>query len=92
MTRTARLSNTFLGDWEVYVVTDAPDALDWPTHRFGRSAPIPTLDQRVEALAALGYAPVGGAEWEWLELSDLGDTRVWLFASLTVRRVDGGAA
>lgn len=95
MTHSARLTNTYLGLWEVYVVPpgDIPSS-QWPAHDFARTVPIPTPNERVTALAALGYEIADEADWEWREISaDEGDEAVRLLASTTVRPVmDGGAA
>ncbi|MGF1342842.1 DUF6303 family protein [Streptomyces flavovirens] len=62
----ARMATGVYGTWELYVLTDAP-SLEWPEYEFRRVAPVPTLEERAAALAALGYEVVDGAEWEWLE-------------------------
>ncbi|MFJ9873119.1 DUF6303 family protein [[Kitasatospora] papulosa] len=52
------------GTWVLYVLADAP-CMEWPMHDFGRVTPTPTVQERVRALTALGYAVDGGPEWEW---------------------------
>ncbi|WP_391654290.1 DUF6303 family protein, partial [Streptomyces tamarix] len=59
MKPSARLSNSFAGEWELYVVTNLT-SLNWPEHSFERTGPIPTLEERADALALLGYAVVEG--------------------------------
>lgn len=86
----ARLSNSFRGEWELYVVTDRI-GLEWPEHSFGRSGPVPTVQERVDVLARLGFAPRDGVEWEWLELPAGVMDRVELLASVDVQR-RGGAS
>nr|CAH60141.1 hypothetical protein [Streptomyces tenjimariensis] len=90
MTLTARLSNGFLGGWEVYVVLHGRRGLEWPAREFGRTAPVPTLNERAAALAALGYEVEDGAVWTWQEHTYGGDERVRLFASVEVRPVQTG--
>ncbi|MEV8245898.1 DUF6303 family protein [Streptomyces rochei] len=90
MTYGARLSNSFHGEWELYVVTDRI-SLDWPEHSFGRTGPVPTLQERVDALAQLGYVLADGAVWEWQECSTGVMDRVELLASVDVQRKDGAA-
>ncbi|MEU0830493.1 DUF6303 family protein [Streptomyces sp. NPDC005969] len=79
----ARMATGVYGTWELYVLIDAP-SLEWPEHEFGRVAPMPTPEERAEALAALGYAVVDGAEWEWRETRPT-PTASHLFASIPVR-------
>ncbi|GGZ37913.1 MULTISPECIES: DUF6303 family protein [Streptomyces] len=90
MTYGARLSNSFHGEWELYVVTDRM-SLDWPEHSFGRTGPVPTVQERVDALAQLGYVLADGAVWEWQECSTGVMDRVELLASVDVQRKDGAA-
>ncbi|MBC9726207.1 DUF6303 family protein [Streptomyces sp. TRM68367] len=91
MTQYARMTNTFLGLWEVYVpLPDTPSGR-WPAHDFDRTDPIPTPQERGRALAALGYEIADGGEWQWQESTCRGDV-VRLTASVPVRPVvDGGA-
>ncbi|MFF3899124.1 DUF6303 family protein [[Kitasatospora] papulosa] len=60
----ARMATQASGTWVLYVLTDAP-CMEWPMHDFGRVTPMPTVQERVRALAAVGYAVSGGPEWEW---------------------------
>ncbi|MFI9026927.1 DUF6303 family protein [Streptomyces sp. NPDC053560] len=92
MTHSARLANTYFGEWELYVVTDSPDVADWPAHEFKDSAAITTLAERIKTLAALGYEPVPGAEWEWQELANGVMDSVELLAALDVRPAGTGDA
>ncbi|MFF9181780.1 DUF6303 family protein [Streptomyces misionensis] len=86
----ARLTNSFCGEWEVYVVTGGM-SLDWPEHPFERTGPVPTLQERVEALALLGYRVADNAEWEWQELPSGVMDRVELLASVDVEPMGGAA-
>ncbi|MEW1634501.1 DUF6303 family protein [Streptomyces sp. NPDC093801] len=91
MSHVARLTNSFMGEWELYVVTDAPTR-DWPFHEFGRTGPVPTLAERTAALTALGYESAQAGEWAWTESQNTFAERVELTASLTVRTVTAKAA
>lgn len=91
MKHSARLSNSFSGDWEVYVVSSAVPSLKWPEHDFGRGAPVPTLAERIEALAGLGYEPADGTTWQWQELVSGTTARVRLLATLDVRPIGGAS-
>ncbi|TKT01600.1 DUF6303 family protein [Streptomyces lasalocidi] len=90
MTHGARLSNSFRGEWELYVVTDLM-SLEWPEHSFGRTGPVPTVQERADALAQLGYVLADGAEWKWQELRTGAMDRVELLASVDVEPKDGAA-
>lgn len=68
---------------------------EWPVFTWPTSAPVPTTEERTEALASLGFTLAEGAEWEWCE-----DTtpeyhphpsRVSLMAAAQVRPVNEGA-
>ncbi|MFF7251669.1 DUF6303 family protein [Streptomyces microflavus] len=86
----ARLSNSFQGEWELYVVTDRT-SMEWPEHSFKRTGPVPTVQERADALTRLGYVPADSAAWEWQELPAGVMERVKLLASLDVQR-KGGAS
>ncbi|BBC95000.1 hypothetical protein SRO_3824 [Streptomyces rochei] len=86
----ARLTNSFCGEWEVYVVTGGM-TLDWPEHPFERTTPIPTLQERADALAKLGYRVADDATWEWQELPSGVMDRVELLASVDVQPIGGAA-
>ncbi|MCX4415637.1 DUF6303 family protein [[Kitasatospora] papulosa] len=60
----ARMATQASGTWVLYVLTDAP-CMEWPMHDFGRVTPMPTVQERIRALTALGYAVADGPEWEW---------------------------
>jgi hypothetical protein len=90
MTYGARLSNSFHGGWELYVITDRMN-LDWPEHSFGRTGPVPTVQERADALAQLGYVLADGAVWEWQECRTGPMDRVELLASVDVQRKDDAA-
>ncbi|WP_053914670.1 DUF6303 family protein [Streptomyces sp. TP-A0875] len=89
MRYSARISNSFAGEWELYVVTGGP-SLEWPEHFFERTGPVPTVQERADALARLGYTVVDGAVWQWQELTDDATARVALLAALDVRPIGGG--
>jgi hypothetical protein len=91
MTYGARLSNSFLGEWELYVVTEGTSSPDWPEHSFGRTGPVPTVQERADALAALGFVLADGAGWEWQEHPAGVADRVRLLAFVDVQRKDGAA-
>ncbi|MGW8795167.1 DUF6303 family protein [Streptomyces althioticus] len=79
--------------WRLYVVLYGEP--DWPTFRWERPAPVPTVAERRRALAALGYEVAPGALWTWTEDSQVPEddrTAVVLIAAVTVRDRDGGAA
>lgn len=82
------MSHTPWGAWEVYIASDSPSE-DWPSHEFGRE--LPTREERSAALAALGFAPVDGAQWEWTEGPNRDDRPIWLTGTLHVRPVGGGS-
>ncbi|MFD4025581.1 DUF6303 family protein [Streptomyces sp. NPDC058576] len=86
----ARLTNNFDGEWELFVVTDGL-SLNWPEHSFERVGPVPTVQERADVLAALGFAVADGAEWAWLECTTGVMDRVELLASVDVRRKDGAS-
>ncbi|MEU6481443.1 DUF6303 family protein [Streptomyces sp. NPDC047017] len=90
MTHSARLTNSFIGEWDLYVVTGGA-SWEWPEHSFERTCPVPTLQERADALALLGYALPDGAEWEWQELPSGVMDRVELLASVDVRPLGGAA-
>lgn len=65
---TSLKANRALAHWELYlVVYNSTDA--WPDYKWpaSRRHQVPTLAERTQALAGLGYAPAPGAEWEWQE-------------------------
>jgi hypothetical protein len=90
MTHSAHLTNSFSGEWELYVVTDGT-SLKWPEHFFKRTAPVPTVQERTDALALLGYAVADGAAWEWGERPTGVTDRVKLLAAIEVRPTGGAA-
>ncbi|MEV2262514.1 DUF6303 family protein [Streptomyces anulatus] len=90
MTYGARLSNSFYGVWELYVVTGGI-SVDWPEHSFGQTGPVPTLQERTDALARLGFVLVDDAGWQWQEHPTGVTDHVHLLASANVRRKDGAA-
>ncbi|MEV6141903.1 DUF6303 family protein [Streptomyces sp. NPDC051992] len=79
----ARMATGVDWTWVLYVLTDAPSP-EWPKFEFGRVTPVPTLEERAQALAALGYAAMAGAEWEWCETHP-DPVASHLFASVPVR-------
>ncbi|WP_103546633.1 DUF6303 family protein [Streptomyces sp. SM1] len=79
--------------WRLYVVVYG--GTEWPTFRWERTGPVPTVAERRRVLAALGYEVVPGAVWSWIEDSrDLGDdsTPVVLIAAVDVREQEGATA
>ncbi|GGJ14449.1 DUF6303 family protein [Streptomyces brasiliensis] len=80
------------GRWRLYVALLNTTAR-WPERTFNRA--VPTLTQRVDALSALGFEPVPGAEWTWTEDSETPDdpaSPVVLIAAIRVRsRAEVGA-
>lgn len=91
MTTTLQAQMANNGDrWHAYVVLLGGSVSLWPEHDWYRAAPVPTLTERAQALAAMGYEVVPGAEWEWIESSDILDdpaSPVRLIATVTVRPV-----
>ncbi|QKW28341.1 hypothetical protein HUT11_21180 [Streptomyces seoulensis] len=91
MKASARLTNSFAGEWELYVVTDGMSP-DWPEHSFARTGPVPTLQERADALALLGYSLADDdATWEWQEIPTGVMDRVELLASVHVQPIGGAA-
>lgn len=66
--RTAMLSNNG-GHWHLYVGLAGTTVDLWPEHDWKRAAPAPTLTERQQVLAALGYGALPDAEWKWSEYS-----------------------
>lgn len=85
-TFTAQMANNG-GRWRLYVaLLNTSEA--WPGYAFGRALPVPTFTERMNALTVLGFEPVPGAEWEWIESTQVPDdpvSPVILIASLRVR-------
>ncbi|MEU1270883.1 DUF6303 family protein [Streptomyces sp. NPDC005799] len=80
------------GRWRLYVALLDTTAA-WPEYRFGRS--VPTFTDRTNALNALGFEPVAGAEWTWTEDSETPDdpaSPVVLIAAIRVRSRSGVSA
>ncbi|WP_405999833.1 DUF6303 family protein [Streptomyces sp. NBC_00829] len=93
MSGTIRAQLADCGGWHLYVVLPDTGGV-WPQLVWPAGASAPTLAERDEALAALGYEIVPGAAWQWCETSDTPDdpsATVWLYASVTVRLVAGVA-
>ncbi|MBQ1118635.1 DUF6303 family protein [Streptomyces sp. B15] len=92
-TFTAQMSNVPDGTWRLYVVrynTTAP----WPEYRFEQTQP-PTFTDRIEAFNLLGFEPVPGAGWTWVEdRQDPDDAAspVVLIAAIRVRSCSGVVA
>lgn len=92
VTLTAQLASDG-GPWRLYVVLYGET--EWPTVRWERSGPVPTMAERRRALASLGYEVAPGAQWSWTEDSrdpDDDATPVLLIAAVAVRGRNGGAA
>ncbi|WP_107428628.1 DUF6303 family protein [Streptomyces kebangsaanensis] len=90
-------SSTSKACWELYLVvfnsSDPWPAYTWPVSRRHQ---VPTVAERTEALAALGYAPAPDSEWEWQE-SDTPPyhghpTAVSLIAGISIVPLEGGGA
>ncbi|WP_432155975.1 DUF6303 family protein [Streptomyces sp. bgisy153] len=84
-TLTAQMSSDG-GPWRLYVVVYGEP--EWPTFRWERSGPVPTVAERRAALAVLGYEVAPGAWWGWTEDSqdpDDDSTPAVLIAHTTVR-------
>ncbi|WP_073951531.1 DUF6303 family protein [Streptomyces kebangsaanensis] len=91
-TLTAQMSSDG-GPWRLYVALLG--AAEWPTFRWERSGPVPTMAERRAVLAALGYDVAPGAEWSWVEDSrdpDDDRTPVVLIAAVAVRPREAVAA
>ncbi|MFE7236132.1 DUF6303 family protein [Streptomyces sp. NPDC057596] len=60
--------STSKAHWELYLVV-YNSAEPWPAHAWpiSRRHKVPTIAERTEALAKLGYAPAPDSEWEWTE-------------------------
>ncbi|MFD5347680.1 DUF6303 family protein [Streptomyces anulatus] len=84
----ARMVLDASGTWKLYVLTGY-EPREWPVHNFSRVTPVPTVPERVAALAALGYVVRGGIEWKW---DATGGPRRRLFAKVPVRRLTAPVA
>lgn len=92
MMPTAQMSSSG-GPWRLYVALMG--ATEWPDFRWERPAPVPTIAERRAVLASLGYEPVPGSEWSWIEdTATHGDdaSPVLLIAAVDVRELTGGAS
>lgn len=92
MMPTAQMSSSG-GPWRLYVALMG--ATEWPDFRWERPTPVPTIAERRAVLASLGYEPVPGSEWSWIEdTATLGDdaSPVLLIAAVDVRELTGGAS
>lgn len=72
--------------WRLYVVLYGEP--DWPTFRWERTDPVPTVAERRAALSALGYEVAPAAAWSWTEDSqdpDDDSTPTLLIAAVVVR-------
>lgn len=91
---TAQMS-VFKGRWRLYVVLLNAGVTPWPEFSFERAEPVPTFTERLEALSVLGFEPVPGGEWRWVEDSkdpDDPSSPVVLIAATRVRsRTAAGA-
>jgi hypothetical protein len=82
------------GRWRLYVVLLGTTER-WPEHSFNRALPVPTFTERADALSALGFELLPGAEWTWTEDSEThGDpsSAVLLIAAAQVRSRAGVGA
>ncbi|MFE2498598.1 DUF6303 family protein [Streptomyces scopuliridis] len=76
------------GRWHAYVVLLSVPVSLWPEYDWYRDAPVPTVTERAQVLADLGYEVAPGAEWEWTEDSDVHgapSSPVRLIATVTVQ-------
>lgn len=90
---TAQMS-VFKGRWRLYVVL-LNSTERWPEFGFDRAVPVPTFTERADALNVLGFEPVPGAEWRWVEDSkdpDDPSSPVVLIAATRVRSWSGVGA
>ncbi|MER6782722.1 MULTISPECIES: DUF6303 family protein [unclassified Streptomyces] len=79
--------------WRLYVVVLGSQA-PWPTYTFAGGA-VPTVQERSQALASLGYAVTDGGEWSWGEDQEQADdpaSPVLLIAATDVAPAGRGAA
>ncbi|MFH8361399.1 DUF6303 family protein [Streptomyces anulatus] len=76
----ARMVLDASGTWRLFVLTGY-EPRDWPVRNFNRAEPVPTVPERIAALAALGYAVRDGAEWKW----DATTGKRRMFAKIPVR-------
>ncbi|SDF30765.1 DUF6303 family protein [Streptomyces griseoaurantiacus] len=82
------------GRWRLYVALLGTTER-WPEHSFNRALPVPTFTERADALSALGFELLPGAEWTWTEDSEThGDpsSAVLLIAETRVRSRAGVGA
>ncbi|WP_246113574.1 DUF6303 family protein [Streptomyces montanus] len=56
------------GRWLLFVALRGTPVA-WPEHSFEQPDHLPTFTERTQALSALGFEPVPGAEWLWTEFS-----------------------
>jgi hypothetical protein len=85
-TFTAQLA-TRGGRWHLYVALPGTGE-SWPDHDFGTRTTVPTRAERSRAVNALGYTLTDGAEWTWVEDSEVHDdpaSPVLLIAATRVR-------
>ncbi|BCM68501.1 MULTISPECIES: DUF6303 family protein [Streptomyces] len=90
---TAQMSQSG-GRWCLYVILRGRTG-EWPQHWFAEGEPIPTFTQRTDTLTVLGFEPVPGSRWEWVEgSSDPADpsSPIVLIAAIRVRSRAGVAA
>ncbi|MEU3465963.1 DUF6303 family protein [Streptomyces sp. NPDC006733] len=76
------------GHWHLYVVL--MDATEWPEYDWQRAAPSPTVAEREQALAELGYVIAARAIWGWsedLQICDDPTSPSLLLASISVRPI-----
>lgn len=86
-----------LAYWELYIALGGAVA-EWPTHKWPISSrhEIPTVQERTQALARLGYQPAPDAQWQWDEAETPAyhghPTRVSMLGTIHIVPTDGGAA
>ncbi|MFD7788788.1 DUF6303 family protein [Streptomyces nojiriensis] len=81
--------------WQLFVAMSGLVS-EWPTFTWPTSTEVPTLDQRRNALAYLGFVLDEGAAWEWEECTGPDyhphPVRALLLGSVKVRPLENGAA
>ncbi|GLW44473.1 DUF6303 family protein [Streptomyces thermocarboxydus] len=80
--------------WQLFIVMTGLVS-DWPTFTWPTSSQAPTVEERAEALASLGFTLAEHAEWEWCESTTPEyhphPVQVELMAAAQIRPLNGGA-
>ncbi|MFD7443291.1 DUF6303 family protein [Streptomyces sp. NPDC059909] len=81
--------------WQLFVALPGLVS-EWPTFTWPTLTEIPSVGERAEVLASLGYVLEDGADWEWTEDTGPGyhphPVRVTVTAAAKIRPLDEGAA